>query len=436
MVHRIHPILRGLALGLTLLAPLAAAAESGYAPEYSGAGASGLASRDVLESSANGAARLVTAQAEGPFEDDAAAQARRQLRSELDRVRRQNTGETGAMSFDPPLPERKKAGQAAAEPLDPPVLQAQAAGAPDAKIDRLTGQLLLFNFKGSQPADPGARAVHLLLQSGFIAGVVFGRENIQSRAQLKELMKFFWPAGAANRPLFAIREIGGASDALPLVKDFEQWPSEQDVAAKGDPQYAYSTYRSMGANLAGLGFNMNFGPALAASGDSQDPAASYGSNPLQTGVFAKTFILGHHEENVIAVPIVDASAHSIRALKTLVVSDPAIPISSVLSGGSGAGPFAAYNGLGRGARFCFASLSAANAGAGVVGGFKRGCDVLVLDAGTDGVAAVREQIALAVSQAIRNSELSLDALNAAAGRLGELRAPSQSDWAAAAARSR
>ncbi len=436
MVHRKHPILRGLALGLAFLAPLAAAAQSGNAREYSGAGASGLASRAASESSTAGEARLVTAQADGPYEGDASGEARRALRSELDRIRRQNAGETGAASFDPPLPVRKRAGVAVAEAPDSPGQQAQAAGPPDPKIDRLTGQLLLFNFKGNQPSDPGPRAVRALLQSGLIVGVVFGRENIQSRAQLKELMKFFWPAGTANRPLFAIREIGGASDALPLVKDFEQWPSEQDVAAKGDPQYAYSTYRSMGASLAALGFNINFGPALAAAGDGQEPAASFGSNPLQTGVFAKTFVLGHREESVIAVPIVDGSAHSVQALKMLLVSDPSVPIIAAAGNASRTVPFSAYIGLGKGARFCFASLSAANAGAGVVDDFQRGCDVFVVDAGTDGLAAAREQIALGLSQAIRNGELSLEALDAAAERLGELRSPPQSDWAATAARSR
>ncbi len=436
-MHRKHPILRGLALGLAFLAPLAAAAAalSGNAREYSGAGTSGLASRDASESSTAGEAQLITAQADGSFEDDAGVKARRQLRSELDRIR-QNAGEAGASSFDPPLPVRKRPGVAAAEALDPPAQQAQAAGAPDPKIDRLTGQLLLFNFRGSQPTDPGPRAIRALLQSGLIAGVVFGRENIQSRAQLKELMKFLGPTGTANRPLFAIREIGGASDALPLVKDFEQWPSEQDVAAKGDPQYAYSTYRSMGANLAALGFNMNFGPALAAAGEGRDPAASFGSDPLQTGVFAKTFVLGHHEENVIAVPIVDGSAHSVRALKMLLVSDPAVPIISAAGNASGTGPFSAYNRLGRGARFCFAQASAGNAGAGAVDDLKRGCDILVLDAGTDGLAAVREQIAVGLSQAIRNGELSLDALEASAERLSELRLPAESDWTANAARSR
>ena len=170
------------------------------------------------------------------------------------------------------------------------------------------------------------------------------------------------------------------------------------------------------------------------SGDVKDPAASFGSNPLQTGVFAKTFLLGHKEENVVAVPIVDSSAHSVRALKTILVSDPAIPVSSVMKDGSGIAPFAAYAGLVKGARFCFAAMSAANAGAGAVSGFRRGCDVLILDGGADNPASVRDQAALGLTQAIQVGELSFDALNAAAERVGELRPPSQSDWRAAHSR--
>ena len=363
---------------------------------------------------------------------------RAQLRMELDRIRQLNAGDAGAASFDPPVPVRRRQVQAATAEAgagDTSRPQLLAAGAPDPKIDRLTGQLLLFGFRGSQPADPGARAIRALLQSGLIAGVVFGRENIQGRAQLKELVKFLLPGGQ-NRPIVAIREVGGASEAFPAVKDFEMWPSQQDVATKGDPQYAYSTYRSMGATLAAFGFNMNFGPVLAPAGDVKDPAASFGGNPLQTGVFAKTFLLGHKEENVVAVPIVDSSAHSVRALKTILVADPAIPVAAVMKDGSGIAPFAAYSGLVNGARFCFAALSAANAGAGAVSGFRRGCDVLVLDGGADSPATVRDQAALGLTQAIQVGELSFDALNASAARLGELRSPSQGDWAASAARSR
>jgi len=404
--------LSGLALGLAFLVPqpAAAAAQSGVAPEYSGLIASGLASRDASGSNAGGGL-IRTAQAGTPVEDDA-GEARKKLKGELDFIRAQAAAEPVPSSFDPPLPVRKKVGQNLPDAADP------AAHSADPQIDRLTGQLLLMNFRGSQPSDAGPRAIRSLLQSGLIAGAVFGRENISSRAQLRELMKFLWPAGTPNRPIFGLQEIGGASDALPPVKDFERWPSESDVAAKGDPQYAYSTYRSMGASLAVLGFNMNFGPVLTVPGDGQDPSASFGSNPLQTGVFAKTFILGHREENVVAVPIVDRSGHSVRALKALLVADPATPISSALNNGA---PFSAYEGLGWGVRFCFAALAAGDGGAGALNGFKSGCDVLVLDGGTESPAAVRDQVALALSQAVQNGSLTVDSLNAAAERFGQLR---------------
>ena len=345
------------------------------------------------------------------------AEARAALRRELERIRQKPGG--GDAPFDPPLPVRKKSAQAGEDQEE---AGGQAAVSGDTPAGRFTGRLVLMSFKGSQPSDPGPRAIRALLQSGLIAGVVFGRENIHSKPQLRELMKFLWPSGTPNRPVFAIHEVGGVSDPFPAVKDFERWPSEKDVAAKGDPQYAYSTYRSMGANLAGLGFNMNLGPVLWAAGSAQEPDASFGTNPLQAGVFAKTFILGHREENVIAVPVIDSTDHSVRALKTLLVSNPRMPISSR---SNGAAPFIAYVGLVRGAKFCFAAVTAGDRGMEAMNSFKRGCDMVIVDGGSESPAAIREQIAQGLSVAVQNGEMTLEGLNVAAARIAELRAGSR-----------
>jgi hypothetical protein len=377
------------------------------------------------------------AQAAGQTGANTAGDGRTQLRMELDRIRQQNGGgAAGPSTFTPPPPAKKKPAQPAIEAENAAQPRAPAAVTTDPKVDRLTGHLLILGFKGNSPADPSSKAVRGLLQSGLIAGVVFDRDNILGKGQLKELIKFVSASGGAGRPIIAVREIGGASEAFPVVKDFEQWPSEADVAVKGDPQYAYSTYKSLGTTLASLGFNMNFGPTLAPVGDMGNPAASFGNNPLLTGVFAKTFILGHKEEKVLAVPIVDSSAHSVRALKSILVSDPSIPVSSVMKAGSGIAPFAVYAGLVSGARFCLAATTAANASTDIVSGFKRGCDVLVLDAGADNPTTVREQAAIGISKAIQVGELSFDALNASAARVTELRRTSMGEWAATAAHSR
>jgi hypothetical protein len=393
---------------------------NGNAAEYSGLNAAGLALRDASAQSGSEYRPVRLAQTGAGAGDNEGTGARQELRQELDRIRRETASGSGTSSFDPPLPVRKKAGQAetAAAGASSPQGQRPARAA-DPQADRLTGKLLLLSFKGSQPSDAGPKAIRALLQSGLIAGAVFGRENIQSRAQLKELMKFFWPGGTSNRPIFALREIGSSSDALPPVKDFGRWPSEMDIASKGDPQYAYSTYRSLGSNLATLGFNMNLGPVLAVSGDGLDPASSFGSNPLQAGVFAKTFILGHREENVIAVPIVDGSEHTVRALKTIAISDRGVPIASVLANDREAQPFSAYDGFISGVRICLAGPDSTHVGASA---FKRGCEILVLNGAAETPAAVRDEVALAISQAVRDGELTYDALNAAAQKVSELRA--------------
>ena len=414
MVHRINPMLAGLALGLALFVPqhAAAATENGAAPEYSGAAPGGLASRDAEPG--GGRARLLMAQYDPPPDDGVSSDPRSALRQELDRIRQKPGSDNG--SFDPPLPVRKKSAQASEDQEE---AGGQAAVSGNTRAGRFTGRLVLLSFKGSQSSDPGPRAIRALLQSGLIAGAIFGRDNIHSKAQLKELMKFLWSGPAQSRPVFAIREIGGVSDPFPAIKDFERWPSEKDVAAKGDPQYAYSTYRSMGANLAGLGFNMNLGPVLSASASAEEPDASFGTDPLLTGVFAKTFILGHREENVIAVPTVDSTGHSVRALKTLLVSNPGIPINSR---SNGAAPFIAYVGLVRGAKFCFAAATAGDRGEEAMNSFRRGCDMVIVDGGSENPAAVRDQIAQGLSLAVQNGEMTLEGLNVAAARIAQLRA--------------
>lgn len=378
--------------------------------QYSGAGAPVPVSRSG------------TAVAQNYVPDDMNEAARNALKAELDRIRRE-AGSGGGV-FDPPIPVRKKGA--------PPALASEAvvsepvrqgARPADPQAGRLAGHLLILGFRGGSPSDSGPKAIRSLLQSGLIAGTFFTRENIQSKAQLKELMKFLWSGGSQNRPIFAIREIGGTSDALPPIKDFEQWPAEGEVASKGDPQYAYSTYRSLGSALSGLGFNVNFGPVLSAPGSLRDQASSFGANPLQTGVFAKTFLLGHREENVIAVPLTDGTDHSVRAMKTLLLADPRMPVAMNTADPSGAAALIVFERLVVGVKFCFQGPARGANPAGAVSAFAQGCDALVLDGG-DNPIATREAVSLALSQAAAAGEISLSRLEASAQRMIELRSSS------------
>ena len=420
-MHRKYPFVGGLALGLVLLAAAASAAE------YSGATLPGLPSLDVYGNSAlGGKVKTVENGAASASDDAASEEARKRLKNELDRMRRGTRQEKAESKPGSQQPAKKKEPTAQAADAPHPQPQKQAVPAVDPEINRAAGKLMIMRFSGSEPSDSGSKAIRALIHDGLIAGAMFGSDNIQTKVQLRELVKSLGQSGGETKPLLAISEIGGAGGAFPHIKDFEAWPSERDVASKGDPEYAYLTYRSLGTFLAGLGFNLNFGPALG--GPARDPSASFGDSPLQAGVFAKTFILGHRDDNIVTVPFVDSSDIAVRALKTLLVSYPGMAIAVTMA--SEAQPFVAYDGLVRGPRFCLITLKQGSNPAEAASYFDRGCDAIVIDGGKESPAVIRDLVVRGVSDAIKKGSLSLASLKASAQRLSALRSPSQSAPAA------
>ncbi len=433
-MHRKISFVGGLVLGLVLLVATSSAAE------YSGATLLGLQPLDASGNSAVGGKVKTAENVAVPSGDDAATEeARKRLKNELERVRkgtRHGNADTKSSSSQPskkvtepapaavetPKPKPQKPAPAAAE-TPQPKSQKQSVPAVDPEINRAAGKLMIMRFSGSEPSDGGPKAIRTLIHEGLIAGAMFGGDNIQSRSQMKELIKFLWQGGSEPKPLLAISEIGGAGGAFPHIKDFETWPSEREVASKGDPEYAYLTYRSLGTFLAGVGFNLNFGPALGTGGAARDPSASFGDSPLQAGVFAKTFILGHRDDNIITVPVVDSSEVAVRALKTLLVSYPVMPIAVTMT--NEVQPFTPYDGLVRGPRFCLITLKQGSDPAEAASNFNRGCDAVVIDGGKESPAIIRDLVARGISNAIKSGSLSLAALNASAQRLSALRSPSQ-----------
>ncbi|MBT3070176.1 hypothetical protein KKP04_04740 [Rhodomicrobium sp. Az07] len=430
MAHRNIPILRGLALGLALIAAEPCAASG--AQEYNGAAVHKEASPEIRRTEDITAQRVKTAQNNGARGDEATAEAQRKLKQELDRLRRPpRDGWAATTPITQPKPQRPVGSTATAQASQKPKAAAPAVApieaslpdgpAIDREVDRAAGKVLFLRFYGTTPTDVGAKAMRALLQNGRIAGVMFSPRNIASKAQLRGLVKFLWQGNAAQRPYFAVREIGGGDDALPRLKEFEAWPTPRSIAARGDPEYAYSTYRSLASTLSHLGFNMNFGPSLGPSGAAPD-SSSFGANPLQSGVFAKTFILGHKDTNVIPVPVVDQSELSVRALKSLLVAYPGTPVGAAI--GAETASLAVYERLVRGPRFCFLTMTAG--AADTVSSFAKGCDVLVVDDGKESPAATRAALVAAMADAIRNGTLSLADLQASAQRLSTLRSSAAS----------
>lgn len=417
-MHRNFSLSGALALGLVFFTAASAA-------EYSGGLHAGLPLPDASETSSG--EKLKVAENSNPPEGGASADAARQrLKQEIDRVRKsanRDKADPKAEAKSAASKPDKKQAPTAAEAA-PAAMQKPQVLTVDQEIAHTTGQLILMHFGGVEASESGPKAIRTLIHDGLIAGVVFGPDNIQTKPQLKELIKFFAQSGGEAKPVVAISEFGGPGSSFPRINDFEAWPSERQVAGQGDPEYAYLTYRSLSAFLAGLGFTLNFGPKLGASEARQDATAGFSDSPLEAGVFAKTFILGHKEDGIIAVPVVDDSDFAVQALKTLLVPYPLLPIASATM--NGAQSFRPYEGLVRGPRFCLVALTVESDSTEAASPFRSGCDAVVIDGGKDNPAVIRELVERGVSEAIRNGSLSLAALKGSAQKFSSLQSLSAS----------
>jgi 3-hydroxyacyl-CoA dehydrogenase len=75
----------------------------------------------------------------------------------------------------------------------------------------------------------------------------------------------------------------------------------------------------------------------------------------------------------------------------------------------------------KGPRFCFLTSTAGTGAPNAVESFRQGCDVLVLDEDNESPAAVREQVAQAVSEAVAKGDLTEQQLISSSQRVAVLR---------------
>jgi beta-N-acetylhexosaminidase len=168
----------------------------------------------------------------------------------------------------------------------------------------LIGQMIVTGFEGTEPNDPGVKAVIEQLRKGRIGGVVVADHNILATRQLKALAAALRDAGGNNLPLLIVAHEGGSGQAMTPEKGFSAYPSAAALGRSDDPLNAFNVYRYMAEELAAYGFNVNLGPVIDLDPASKiDEAAvegrSYGVVPKHVAAFAKAFRLAHHQKNIM-----------------------------------------------------------------------------------------------------------------------------------------
>lgn len=138
------------------------------------------------------------------------------------------------------------------------------------------------------------------LESNPVGGIIYFKQNIKSEEQLKEMLAN--TAQYARYPLFlAVDEEGGVVSRIGSTIGTKM-DGAGDIGATGDPENAYQAGLTIGASLAGLGFNLDFAPVadLANVEGSIMAGRAYGADAATASPFVTSMMRGLEEQNVIA----------------------------------------------------------------------------------------------------------------------------------------
>ncbi len=156
------------------------------------------------------------------------------------------------------------------------------------------GRMLLVGFEGLRPPD------HILkwLSAGEIGGVILFARNIDTPAQLAELVRTV-QAASKHPPLIAIDQEGGI--VARLREGFTESPGAMALGAADDEALAEQVAAALGAELHALGINFNLAPVVDIGHDSSNPVIStrtLGANAERVSRLAVAQVRGFQSQGV------------------------------------------------------------------------------------------------------------------------------------------
>jgi len=156
-------------------------------------------------------------------------------------------------------------------------------------------RLMVFGFEGTE-APPELLAY---IRRG-LGGVILFSRNIRDPLQVASLIQTL-QAEAEVPLLVGIDQEGGSVSRLPAP--FTVLAGNRALGRCGDPAVAYAVGRAVAAELAAVGFNLNFAPVLDVETRPDNPVIgprSLGSDPNSVAELGCALIRGMQEERVIA----------------------------------------------------------------------------------------------------------------------------------------
>jgi beta-N-acetylhexosaminidase len=189
----------------------------------------------------------------------------------------------------------------AEEPVQPP---SEGAGG-EPSLQAMIGQMILIGFPGTRPDEVWPARVVKLIHDGRIGGVVLYDYNVVSPRQVKALNAAFKDAGGELRPFICVDQEGGSVQRLTRAKGFVGLPGAARISVMNLDK-AYQLDADAARELAGLGFNVNFGPVIDLNINPANPAIgrlgrSFSADPDTVIEYASEFINAHEQSGVLTV---------------------------------------------------------------------------------------------------------------------------------------
>lgn len=161
---------------------------------------------------------------------------------------------------------------------------------------------MMVGFEGTD-VDPALRA---FCDQGAPCGTILFGRNVVSTTQVAALirdLRALWPRGGPA-PLVAVDQEGGPVRRLrpPACPEVAALPAAATFAAANDRARSHLAGRVTGAQLAALGFNLNFAPVLDVHTEPRNPIIgerAFGTTPEQVVTHALAWAEGQTREGVL-----------------------------------------------------------------------------------------------------------------------------------------
>lgn len=169
-------------------------------------------------------------------------------------------------------------------------------------IEEKVGQLAIIGLDGKS-MDNNALT---FIQTYHVGGFILFKDNIENAKQTLTLLNQLKQSNTDDSdsiPLWlSVDQEGGKVSRMP--PEYTKMPTARQIAGKDNTDYTYAVGQSLGAELASLGFNMDFAPVLDINSNPNNPVIgdrSFGSDADTVSAHGIAMMNGIRSQGIASV---------------------------------------------------------------------------------------------------------------------------------------